>query len=144
MHPRRPTFLRVVQTDYTAFVSFLFPVVFWGFTAILFALQKLEPIFGYVAAVISVLGILVFVWRYNTLTSVFEDGLETKGIVTGVFFFRDRGRLEYIYVIEGKKLKSGNAVNKTKRTQSFPQGTEVMLVVDRNNLKRAFIQDLYL
>jgi hypothetical protein len=75
---------------------------------------------------------------------VFEDGTEAKGVVTGLSFFRGRGRVQYSYTVHGEKQTSDNAINKNGRTRKLKVGQKVTVLVDRNNPKRAFIREIYL
>jgi hypothetical protein len=52
--------------------------------------------------------------------------------------------VEYVYTYQGQKYASGNAIHKVKQTQGLKIGEEVLVMIDRNNPKRAFIRDLYM
>ncbi|HEX9838566.1 MAG TPA: DUF3592 domain-containing protein, partial [Anaerolineales bacterium] len=82
--------------------------------------------------------------RYRTISSVFEDGTEAKGVVTGLSFFRGRGRVQYSYTFQGEKQTSDNAINKNGRTRKLRVGEAVTVIVDPNDPKRAFIREIYL
>ena len=145
MQSQRPSFFRVISTDYASFLSVLFPIVFGGFSIYFFfagndALRLFLPL----AIIVTVIGVPVLVRRYRTISSVFEDGTEAKGIVTGLSFFRGRGRVQYSYTFQGEKQTSDNAINKNGRTRKLRVGQTVTVLVDRNNPKRAFIREIYL
>ena len=145
MQGRNPSLFRVVSTDYPSFLSVLFPIVFGAFSLYFFfagndALRLFLPL----AIGVTVVGVPVLVQRYRTISSVFAEGMQTKGVVTGLSFFRGRGRLEYSYTFQGEKQVSGNAINKNSRTRKLRVGQAVTVIVDRNNPKRAFIQEIYL
>ena len=143
---RTPSLWRIIQNDYVAHMAFLFPIVFWGLY-VFFVLSRQgdgSQFFLYAAPLATVIAAAVVIWRYRIFSRVFSDGLEAPGIVSSAAFFRGRGRIECTYTYQGQKLISGNAIHETNRSRDFEQGTEVTLVVDRNNPKRAFIRDLYL
>jgi uncharacterized protein DUF3592 len=145
MQSRSPSLFRVISTDYPSFLSVLFPIVFGSFSLYFFftgndALRLFLPL----AIGVAVVGVPVLVQRYRTISSVFADGIQTSGIVTGLNFFRGRGRVEYSYTFQGEKQLSGNAINKNSRTRKLRIGQPVTLLVDLGNPKRAFIQDIYL
>ena len=96
------------------------------------------------AIVAAVIGVPVLVRRYQTISSVFEDGTEAQGTVTSLSFFRGRGRVQYSYTFQGEKQSSDNAINKNGRTRKLRVGQKVTVLVDRNNPKQAFIRDIYL
>ena len=117
MQSQRPSLFRVISTDYASFLSVLFPIVFGGFSIYFFfsgndALRLFLPL----AIVVTVIGVPVLVQRYRAISSVFEDGTEAKGVVTGLSFFRGRGRVQYSYSVQGEKQMSDNAINKNGRT----------------------------
>lgn len=145
MQHQRPSLFRVISTDYPSFLSVLFPIVFGGFSIYFFfagndALRLFLPL----AIVVTVIGVPILVQRYRAISSVFAEGAQAKGVVTGLSFFRGRGRVQYSYTFQGEKLMSDNAINKNSRTRKLRVGQTVTVIVDRNNPKRAFIQEIYL
>ncbi len=145
MDDKRPLFLRVVQNDYIALVAFLFPIVFWAVYAFDIVLgERSWPEFVYVALVVTVIGFLVLMWRYWQILSAFTQGAETSGIISRISFFRDRGRVDYVYIWYAEKYASGMAVTKTKRTRVLREGQEITLMVDSGRPRNAFIRDLFL
>jgi len=140
-----PSLFRVVSTDYASFLSVLFPLVFGGFSLYFYftgndALQLFLPL----AIVVTVIGVPVLVQRYRTISSVFAEGVQTQGVVTGIGFFRGRGVVKYSYTFQGEKQASDNAINRNGRTRKLRVGQKVTVIVDRNNPKRAFIREIYL
>jgi hypothetical protein len=145
MQSRGPSLFRVISTDYPSFLSVLFPIVFGGFSLYFFFTRNdAFQLFLLLAIGVTVVGVPVLVQRYRVISSVFADGSEAKGIVTGLRFFRGRGRVEYSYTFKGEKQVSANAINKNSRTRKLRVGEAVTVIVDPNNPKRAFIQEIYL
>jgi hypothetical protein len=145
MQSRRPSLLRVISTDYSSFLSVLFPIVFGGFSIyFFFSRNDAFQLFLLLAMGVSIIGVPVLVQRYRVISSVFENGLEAKGVLTGLSFFRGRGRVQYSYTFQGEKQTSDNAINKNGRTRKLRVGQTVTVLVDRNNPKRAFIREIYL
>lgn len=103
---------------------------YWGFLVTFFCL--------------SIISLMVLLWRYKNILTFFEDGVESKAIIDRIGFFRDRGEIAYIHIYGGNKYLSVNAVMKTKRTRMFDIGEEIDILIDRNNPKRAIIRNLYL
>jgi hypothetical protein len=135
----------VISTDYPSFLSVLFPIVFGGFSIYFFFTRNdAFQLFLLLAIGATVVGVPVLVQRYRVISSVFADGSEAKGVVTGLSFFRGRGRVEYSYTFKGEKQVSANAINKNSRTRKLRVGEAVTVIVDPNNPKRAFIQEIYL
>lgn len=142
---RSPSVVRVVQIDYLCLLACLFPLVFWGAYVVL-RITEASGFAGflYVALAGTVVGAIALAWRYRTIAAVFTGGYEVPAVITSVWFFRGRGRVEYVYTFQNKKYVSGNAVQKTKRTRTLAQGDNVTLMIDTLNPRRAFIRDLYL
>jgi len=145
MQSQSPSLFRVISTDYPSFLSVLFPVVFGGFTAYFFLTgNDASQLFLLLAIGVTVIGVPFLFQRYRTISSVFKDGMESKGVVTSIGFFRGRGRVVYSYTFQGEKQSSGNAINKNSRTRNLKVGQAVTVLVDRNDPKRAFIREIYL
>ena len=144
---RQPSLLKIITIDYIAFLGWLFPVVMWGIYIALIVLGNIKandftlPI---IFAVISVVALAILMWRIQVFNTVFSDGIETTATINNVSFFRDRGRVDYVHTYQGQKYVSGNAIHKVKQTLALKVGEQVVLMVDRNNPKRAFIRDLYI
>jgi hypothetical protein len=145
MQNQKPSLFRVVSVDYPSQVSFMFPVVFWVVSAYFFYTgNESMPLFVLLSIIASVVGIPFLFWRYWIISSVFEDGMQTQGIITGISFYRGRGRLQYSYNFQGQKYTSGNVINRSKYTRNMEDGQQVAILVDRNNPKRAFVKEIYL
>ena len=144
---RQPSLLKIITIDYLALLGWLFPVVMWGIYVVLIVLGNEKtndftlPI---IFAVISVIALAILVWRIQVFSTVFSDGIETIATINNVLFFRDRGRVDYVYTYQGQKYISGNAIHKVKQTLALQVGEQVVLMIDHNNPKRAFIRDLYM
>jgi hypothetical protein len=145
MQIQRPSLFRVISTDYPSFLSVLFPIVFVAFGIYFFFVRNdAFQLFLLLGIGVTVVGIPVLIQRYRTISSVFADGMEAKGIVTGLSFFRGRGLVHYSYNFQGEKQMSDNAINKNSRTRKLRVGQSVTVLVDRTNPKRAFIREIYL
>ncbi len=146
-----PSIWRIIQVDYIALLSVLFPLAFWG----MYVWFDLLPLFANregggsasflnVALVTTLGGLLVFGARLYAIFSVYWNGIEVPGQIQNVWFYRDRGRVEYTYTYLGEKHQRGTAIHRTRRTRDLQIDQDVILVVDRGNPKRALIRDLYL
>ena len=145
MQNQSPSLFRIISTDYSSYLSVLFPVVFGAFTIYFFNTQNpSSQLFLLITVVVTVIGVPTLIQRYRTISSVFANGTETKGVITSIGFLRGRGRVEYSYTAQGEKHTSSNAINRTGRTRNLRIGQDVKVVVDADNPKRAFIQEIYL
>ena len=145
MQNQNTSLFRVISTDYPSFLSVLFPIVFGSFTTYFFftANDSLQ-LFLLLTIGVTVIGIPFLIQRYRMISSVMADGIQVPGVVTRIGFFRGRGRVEYSYTVQGENQMSGNAINKTSRTRDLKVGQTVKVSVDRNDLRRAFIREIYL
>jgi len=145
MQNERPSVFRVIGEDYVSLLSILFPLLFWIYSAFsLYTRDDSSRFFVLLSAVITAVAIPLLLWRYRSISAVFEEGLQAQGTITSIHFFRGRGRVSYVYTFQGQKYSSGNAINKTKHSRNLEVGQQVTLLIDRNNPQRAFVKEIYL
>jgi len=138
--------IKIITVDFYAWMAFLFPILIWGVYILLLLFENISPDNTQLPIIytgITVVAILVLIWRVLTIRAVFNHGLEIQAIISKVGFYRNRGRIEYGYTHQGQSYTSGNSVIKTKSTQKIQTDERVIVMVDRNHPKRAFIRDLY-
>jgi hypothetical protein len=143
----QPSFGKIVTIDYAAFSAFLFPPVMWGVYLFFLILQSGKTtnfIFLVTNLVVTIISIPVLFWRIHLINTIFDDGIQTRATISDIYFYRDRGRIEYIYTYLGQEYTSGNSVHRAKPTRAIKIGDQVTVMVDRNKPKRAYIRDLYL
>ena len=144
---KRPSIFKIIIIDYAAFTAALFPIVMWGIYMLLLAMQEIQLsnlAYPAIAAGITFVSLLVLILKIRQISSLFEDGLEVPATISNVFFFRDRGRVDYSFTYNGQKYITGNALHKVKQTSELRVGDSVTVLIDRNNPKRACIRNLYL
>ena len=145
MPNRSPSLFRIISTDYPSYLSVLFPVVFGAFTTYFFSTENSSSqLFLWITALVTLIGVPTLIQRYRIISSVFTKGTPTKGVITAVGFLRGRGRVEYSYTAQGERYTSSNAINRTAHTRKLRIGQHVNVVVDSDDPKRAFIQEIYL
>ena len=142
---QRPSFLRVVSTDFTAQMTLIMPLVFCGIYVVLLVLRENISLGSTLIGVgIVVLSITILIRRYLLIQLIYKDKQEVTGEISSTFFNRGSGRVDYTYSFQGENYISGNSVSASKRTQVLKIGDRVVLLVDRRKPTRAFIRDLYL
>lgn len=145
MLEKRPALRRIFSTDYATFLATIFIVIAAG----AFLLDRLvEPLtvsqeLPYIAAVVGAIGIPVIVWRIRLISSAFEYGWEVDGDILDIGFFRDRGRITYIYTVQGQRYQASNAILRNRTTRSLQRGQKVKVMANRDSPKIAFIRDIY-
>jgi len=145
MNKQKTSLIRIISNDYPSLLAVLSPIIFWAFTAYFFySGNSSTELFLPLSAGITLVAIPVLIWRYRMIASVFEDGMETLGTIQSIYFFRGRGRVEYVYSFQGQKYASGNAINRSKYTRILRDGQPVTVFVNPENPKRAFVKEIYL
>lgn len=145
MESKTPSFVKIVWTDYSAFLAAIAIVVTSG----MLALDQFTHWLGmgdsliYMTAIAVLVGVPVIFWRARLISSVFEFGWEAEADIIDIGFFRDRGRVTYVFTIQGQRYQVGNAIMKTRFTKSLQRGQKVKVVAQRDNPQKAFIRDMY-
>lgn len=145
MLEKRPAVQRIFSTDYATFLATMFMVIAAG--AFLFD-RLVEPLtvsqeLPYFAAFACVVGVPIIVWRIRLITSAFEYGWDVDGDILEIGFFRGRGRVTYIYTVQGQRYQTANAILRNRVTRSLQRGQKVKIVANRENPKVAFIRSIY-
>lgn len=141
---RRASIARIIANDYTTFNAFMFQAVLVLIYAVLVFLRaESADFFGYTAAVIILAALVIGLWRIRLIASVIVDGIATPAKINSVYFFRDRGRVEYVYTYAGRRYECSNALHRTRQTASLAVGDAITVMVDRDTPQRAFIFELY-
>ena len=145
MLEKRPAVQRIFSTDYATFLATMFIVIAAG--AFLFD-RLVEPLtisqeLPYFAAIACVVGVPIIVWRIRLITSAFEYGWDVDGDILEIGFFRGRGRVTYIYTVQGQRYQTSNAILRSRVTRSLQRGQKVKIVANRENPKVAFIRSIY-
>jgi len=144
---RKPSLQKIIAVDYSAFLGYLFPVLMWGIYIVIIALgivKTNDPTLPILFATITFIALFILIWRIQIFKAVFNSGIETTAIINHISFFRDGGRVGYVYTYQGQEYTNSNAIQKDEQTLALKLGEQMILMVDRNNPKRAFIRDLYI
>ena len=152
---RKPRLTRIFASDYLAMLSVMGLAVMWAtylVTSLGGALESpsshtrltgSDPVFLGFAVVASIILVPLAVFRVRSVQRVFADGVRTTGTVTGVQFYRDRGRVEYRFRFRNRQIEAGAPLHKTATTSQLRVGQEVDLVANPEKPTQAFVVDLY-
>lgn len=144
---------KIVNTDYLALLSIIFPVVVWAIylDAAYIGLLKLlkpgtqDPGFFFIFAVCATAFFVpVLIFRVKTILVHFENGQETEGTITYLHLFKDRGRIEYNYVFQGQKYHCANGIHRNRSIDTLQQGQKISLIVNKDKPGKALIKELYI
>ena len=144
MNDKGPSIFKVIWIDYWAFVSVMLCLIAVGmYVYDRFFSRNLSQSFSWFSLGVLILGLFGLAWRYVSIVSLYNSGLEAKATVSEVSFFRDRGYIKYIYPYENKKYASHMTVMKNTTTARYQVGNQIEVIVDRENPKRSMIKDLF-
>jgi hypothetical protein len=144
MNDKGPSIFKVIWIDYWAFVSVMLCLIAVGmYVYDRFFSRNLSQSFSWFSLGVLILGLFGLAWRYVSIVSLYNSGLEARATVSEVSFFRDRGYIKYIYPYENKKYASHMTVMKNTTTARYQVGNEIGVIVDRENPKKSLIKDLF-
>jgi hypothetical protein len=86
----------------------------------------------------------LLIFRIKSIYNHFSNGIEVNGKIVSINLWKDRGRIEYEYEIEGKKYETGNAVHRSKFVDSLSEGQEIKIIVSKKNHKKGLIKEMYI
>jgi len=144
---KQPSILKILTIDYIAFLGWIFPVVIWASYILSYFIRSVKINFlplPVVYIAITIAALIVVLWRIQVIYSVFSDGMEAPATINRISFFRDRGKVDYVYTHQGQKYVSSNSIHRVKQTLALKIEDQVVVVIDRNHPKKAFIRDLYI
>lgn len=144
MLTKRASVGKIISSDYTAQIGLIVTLVGWGFFLFFRFIQN-DPsmVHLYIAIGATVIGLPLLAWRWQAISALLDSGTEAKAVIEGIGFFRGRGQVAYKYMINGETYVTRNPIMKNKQTQALKPGDTVVLVVDRENPRKALIRDLY-
>ena len=145
----RPTVTRIIMMDYAAFLGLLIAVappamLALSYIGVLGEQSDSDLLFWLFLALAGVvLGLLILFLRLRSIYRLYERAIEVPGIISKVWFTKDRGRVEYTYSFRGQEYSSGRAIMKSRRTSDLQSGRSVVVIVDPENPGKSLIRDLY-
>ncbi len=142
---KRPTILRILDSDYTAALALMAPFIVWllfWVLSILYVVNLQIP--RYLAIFLTIASLLLVAWRCWFISQIFANGVETPGEVQHIWFFRDRGRVMVTFNWEGKAVEKNSTIPKNEYTETLSKGQSITLMVDPNQPQRVFMRDLLL
>ncbi|PKK99223.1 MAG: hypothetical protein CVV57_03400 [Tenericutes bacterium HGW-Tenericutes-2] len=131
-----------IWNDYILMITTTIPVIFIGFIIFFIFINEdknLILIFGILAALFAAL----FFIRIKYIKSFLNDTYTIQGIIINVGFFKDRGRIDYVYEKDNNRYIHGQAVMKNKYTKKLQKGQVIDLLIKKNVKNKTMILDLY-
>jgi hypothetical protein len=153
---RQPSLVRIIQSDYAAFVAVLVSGLIAAISLVVAVLANLpgatpgaaggepgSPALLVAALLAALAGLAVLAWRVWTIRGVYARGVEGGGVLTGVTAVKDRARLIFRFDHAGQTYECGCSVHLNQRTRRLKQGTDVVVVVDVVDPRRSLLRDLF-
>jgi hypothetical protein len=106
--------------------------------------NKEKLIFGIIFSVFSILCFIFFILRIKTCKYLVNNGLEIDAKIIDVYYYKDRGRIEYIYNIDNKEFKRGAGIHITKDTKDYKKDDIIKLLIDPKNNKKNIIKNNFI
>ncbi|NLF32831.1 MAG: DUF3592 domain-containing protein [Planctomycetes bacterium] len=150
---------RIILNDYPSFLLTIGGPVFLGVGAFVMIFgfipptrygrggQQVDPLFGFwafaTAAVVASLMLVLLAARLARMKAILTSGPRATATVLRIEFFRDRGRVEYEYVHEGRTIASGSAIMKNRTTSALSPGDDIEVAIDPARPNRALPVQLF-
>lgn len=152
MSDRLPSIFQIIRTDYLAITLAVVPPALWLLLGVVYILPALlngqaVDINGFLILILLAVTLycwLALAWRVSNIRAVFAAGIHVQGIITGIWFFRNRGQMCFSYTYLGALHDAKMTLVKNLRTSHLQEGATLDLLVDPNNPDRAFLQDLFI
>ena len=142
---KRPSILRIIDSDYAAALALLLLVLFWLLFGMLSVLHLFDlQILRYLVIGLTAGSLMLLAWRCWLIRRIFTEGVETLGEIRQVWFYHERGQLVVTYIWEKRPVQKNSMIPKNNYTKTLQEGQQIPLMVDRRQPKRAFLRDLYL
>lgn len=104
---------------------------------------QVQNVLAVVFISLTLLAVLYMLYRAWSIRGVLQRGSDVQGKVTSVEFRRVGGKVGYSYSFGQKRLTSEASLRLSAHTRALRKGERVLVVVDHDNPRKAFIRDLY-
>jgi len=145
MGEKSPSLLKIIWTDYWAFILTIFSIIF----PIIYLYDYLRPeetASNFSLISVAFLGLSVFglISRWISIVTLLNSGWEVKATISETGFFRGRGYIKYIFPFQNGRYAGMMNVLKNKATSQYRVGDEVIVIVSRDDPRKSFIRDLFI
>jgi hypothetical protein len=142
----KPSLSAILWNDWPALASWIGAAVAWLLYCGHLVLGRAsdDSLYRWLAMSASVVLFAVLAWRVRRVYALFARGIEVPGRITEIAIFRDRGRLEFNYRIEGQASVSWAPIHKTSRVLGFSEGQAIRVLVHAADPSRAIVKELYI
>jgi len=140
----KPSFKQILKTDYLSLVLVIIAFVIWiviGY--IMFEEGEFNIDLIYIAIPITLLSLLLAMLRAKSIQSLFENAEIVEGVVTDIWKKKDRGRVTYRYIFDGREYETGHAIHLNDKTSKLDRGDKVTVCLNKEKPEKALIREIY-
>jgi hypothetical protein len=132
-----------MANDYSTLLCFIAFIIISLFLIGIYGNSTLDTdmkiLLGIGFGILDILCIIGFILRIEKGKYFVKNGIETEAEIVYVSYYKDRGRIEYIYKIDNKEFKCGNGAHISKTTKEYAERDKIIILVDPKNKKKAVI-----
>lgn len=139
------SFRALMRHDMTSFACYMLPLVTMIIigSALVFPAAPVPFLLGLLIVMLPIVAV-VLAARVGFVRSVYRKSVVVKGKVDSLTFWgRGWGRITYSYTLDGQRFTARNLIVMNNVTTSFFPKQEVMVVVNPEKPRRAFVVELY-
>lgn len=138
------SYRKVIWNDWPALAASIAVPITW---IIHFAIPLLQrsvvPFPLWFSVSVSAALVAVLVWRIRRVSRLFARGARAGGVITRVLIAKDRGRLEFVFEHNGRRVYAWMPVHKTRVVLALTPGDPVDVLFDEAKPNRAIVRKLY-
>ena len=134
---------RTISTDWPSLAAAIGIPIIWAIHFLFPFLGKAERLSVMFPLGISAFLLVVLCWRVQRVAQLFSSGLLIPGHVIRLSVAKDRGRLEFCFDFDGRRIHTWTPVHTTKAVLALQPGSPIEVLADRKQPRRAIVKCLY-
>jgi hypothetical protein len=92
---------------------------------------------------LSAFCIAILFWRTRKILSLFKSNNKATGVIEHISLVKDRGRIEYSFIVNGNTIRTWSPVHKSKRVLAMKNGMHVTIFFNPAKPINSIIGELY-
>lgn len=135
---------KILWNDWPTLAAAMGIPIIWAIYAGFPLLKRgIAPLPVILPGVASVALALVVGWRIRRVSRLFAHGERARGTIFDLHIAKDRGRLVFLFEVNGTRIRAWMPVHKTKDVLAMKPGRKVEVLYDAEAPKRAIVRELY-